>query len=100
MALFGPSRAEVLEQELCREQDERKLLLNYVRNLEKICSTSDVEHRVQELQAAHQAAREEALRDLDGTVNFSLRPNFQRYSLGMLSNHFEVFIAGPNKRPY
>jgi hypothetical protein len=82
MALFGPSRADVLEQQHYREQDERLLLINCVRNLERICS-NELLRGLSELEAAHDAARADAFRDVDGQVNFSRRPNFTTYMLAM-----------------
>ena len=97
MGLFGSSRADVLEQKLYREQDERFLLLNYVRNLERICS-NELPRMLADLQTAHQASREEAHRDLDGQVNFTRRPNFDRYALAMQRRNFEVTITDPSMR--
>jgi hypothetical protein len=97
MGLFGPSRADALEQQLYREHDERVLLINYVRNLERLCS-NELPSRLAELQAAHQASREEAFRDLDGQVNFSRRPNFARYALEMQRRNFDVTITDPTMR--
>jgi len=97
MGLFGPSRADELEQQLCREHEQRVLLLNYVRNLERICS-SEMLDSVLELQAAHQASREEAYRDFNGQINFSRPLNFARYKLEMQRRRFEVTISDPGMR--
>jgi len=97
MGLFRPSRADALEQQLYREQEERLLQLNYMRNLERLCS-NELPRVLAELQAAHQASREDAYRDLDGQVNFSRRPDFSRYALGMRRRNFDVTITDPNMR--
>jgi hypothetical protein len=97
MGLFGSSRADALEQQLYREQEERLLLINYVSNLERLCSR-ELAHAVEELQAAHQAAREDAYRDFNEQVNFSRRPNFTRYALAMQRRNFEVTITDPSMR--
>lgn len=97
MGLFGPSRADALEQQLYCEQEERLLLLNYVRNLEHLCS-NELPRELAELQAAHQASREDAYRDLNGQVNFSRRPDFARYALAMQRRNFEVTITDPSMR--
>lgn len=97
MGLFGPSRADMLEQQLHLEHEERLLLINYVRNIERLCSR-ELSHVVETLQAAHQAVREDAYRDFNGEVNFSRRPDFTRYALAMQRRNFEVTIADPNMR--
>lgn len=98
MGLFGSSRADELEQKLYREQDERLLLVNYVRNLERLCA-NELPRALEELQAAHQASREEAFQDRDGQVNFSNRPDFTRYAFAMKRRNFEVMITDPSMRP-